>query len=352
MILTKKPFGSLPTGETVALYTLTNTRGASVCIATYGGTLVSINVPDASGLFGDVLLGYDQLDAMRQASGYMGMLIGRFANRIGGAQFSLGGKTYQLAANNGVNHLHGGVHGLHHKVWEATAGDDCLILRCESPDGEENYPGTLAVQVTYTWSETCALGIHYQAVCDQDTVINLTNHAYFNLSGPACPTILQHEIQIDAEAITAVADSACIPTGELRPVADTPFDLRTFRTIGEGLDQADEQLRFGNGYDHNFVLYPAQGGVRRIAQVRDRASGRQMEVYTDQPGVQFYTGNSIKSDFPGKLGVPYHARQGLCLETQTFPDGIHHPTFPSCVLKAGDTFDSTTRFGFSTYTNR
>lgn len=348
MKIDSTPFGQLPCGTPVERYTMTNAQGACVELLTLGGMLLSIKVPDKNGTLGDVLLGYDNIPAIRSASGYMGMLIGRFANRIGGAAFELDGKAYSLAANNHENHLHGGLHGFDKKVWAAEVISDGIRLRITSPDGEEGYPGTLSVMVTYTWSDQNELGIHYEASCDAKTILNLTNHAYFNLSGPESPSIEGHDIRILADAITAVENSRCIPTGILRPVADTPFDLREFRNVGEGLAQqaSDEQMTFGNGYDHNFVLNGS--GLRLTAELRDQASGRLMKVYTDQPGVQFYSGNSIDTPELGKAGVPYRFRQGLCLETQTFPDGIHHPNFPSCVLEPGEAFDSRTIFAFET----
>lgn len=342
-------FGALPDGAAVDKVTMTNARGASVEILTLGGNLLSIRVPDRKGTLGDVTLGYDNIPAIRAASGYMGMLIGRFANRIGGARFELDGKTYSLAGNDHGNHLHGGTQGFDKKIWEAKTLADGVRLSLTSPDGDEGYPGNMRVTVTYTWNDANELGLHYEAVCDQKTILNLTNHAYFNLSGPECPSIEGHDIRVDADAITAVASERCIPTGELRPVEGTPFDLRAFRNIGEGLSHQaeDEQMTFGNGYDHNFVLNGS--GLRLCAEVRDDASGRLMKVHTDQPGVQFYCGNSINSLERGKAGVPYRFRQGLCLETQTFPDGIHHPNFPSCVLLPGAKFESRTFFAFETY---
>ncbi len=344
--------GQMPDGgQSVYRYTLQNASGARAEIATLGGCWLSMCVPDGKGRFGDVLLGYATLESLLTGRGYMGKIVGRFANRIAGASFSLGGKTYALARNNGENHLHGGWRGFDAYVWEAQTEGDALVLHRTSPDGEEGYPGTLDVQVTYRLGEDNALSIAYEATCDQDTPLNLTNHAYFNLSGPDHPSIVNHVVRIDADAITPVTDAGCIPTGRLMPVEGTPFDLRVPRRIGEGLSyqQTNAQMGFGNGYDHNYVLNRWDGSLRAVATVWDHASGRRMDVATDQPGMQFYTGNGIHGDTPGKAGRPYVPRQGFCLETQYFPDSVHHPAFPSCVLRAGEIYRTQTvyRFGLA-----
>lgn len=346
--IAKESMGLLPCGKNVDKYTLRNGNGSFVEISTLGGCLLSIHVPDKNGVIGDVTLGYDTLDTMQTGSGYMGRLIGRYGNRIGGASFELNGKTYTLAKNDGENSLHGGFKGFDKKVWDAEIEGETLALTCQSPDGEEGYPGSMTVRVTYALREENALSIHYEASCDQDTPVNLTNHVYFNLSGPGAQTVCNHRIQIEADRFTEVASRACIPTGNLPPVDGTPFDLRAPRLIAEGLSHMEEseQLRFGNGYDHNFVVRGWDGALRRIATVWDDESGRSMETWTDQPGVQFYGGNSISGQTKGKLGVPYACRQGLCLETQHFPDSVHHANFPSCVLKAGEKFDSVTEYRF------
>lgn len=340
--------GCLLCGTPVDKYRLTNASGAYVEISTLGGCLLSMHVPDREGILSDVLLGFDSVDAMLRDKSYMGYLIGRFGNRIGGATFSLNGQTYTLAANDGENHLHGGNAGFDKKVWEADQNGEELVLRLHSPDGDEGYPGALSVRVTYAFSDDNALRIRYEATCDQDTVINLTNHAYFNLSGPSCPDLSSHEIQIDADSFTEVSSPACIPTGRLLPVDNTPLDLRSPRNIAKGLEEGaeDVQMRYGNGYDHNFVIRGWDGALRRAAIVEDVASGRKMEVYTDQPGIQFYSGNLIAGDTAGKCGVPYAPRQGFCLETQHFPDSIHQPNFPSCVLKKGETYKTVTEYRF------
>lgn len=341
--------GRMPDGTEVLRYTLENPQGAYAEISTLGGCLMRLCVPDRLGVLGDVLLGYDTVEAMLAAPGYMGMLVGRYANRIGGASFTLNGKAYTLAKNDKGNHLHGGLHGFDKYVWQAREEGKSLILSIHSPDGDEGYPGALDVRVEYTFTDKNVLRIAYHATCDADTVINLTNHAYFNLYGPQSPSIKEHLIQINADAITAVADGACIPTGELMPVENTPFDLRSPRRIGDGLKEqaTDMQMQYGSGYDHNFCLQGEAGTLRQACVAEDMRSGRVLEAWTDQPGVQFYTGNMISGDTPGKLGVPYRPRQGFCLETQHYPDSVHHANFPSCVLRAGDVYHTVTEYRLS-----
>lgn len=348
-MITREAMGTLPCGKTVEKFTLKNTSGAYAEISTLGGCILSIVVPDKSGALGDVTLGYGTLDAMRAASGYMGYLIGRFGNRIGGAAFTLNGKEYKLFANDGKNHLHGGKEGFDKRVWDAEIRGESLVLHLVSPDGDEGYPGTLTVEVTYVFSESNALSIDYAASCDADTILNLTNHVYFNLAGPGCESISDHEIQINADLFTEVADAQCIPTGRHLPVDGTPFDLRKPLRIGDGLarEKDSEQMLFGGGYDHNFVLRGWDLSLRQAAIVSEAQTGRSMEVWTDQPGIQFYGGNMIAGETKGKCGVPYVKRQGMCLETQRFPDSIHHPDFPSCVLKKGEAFHTRTEYRFS-----
>lgn len=344
--ITQEPFGKLKDGCAVTKYTLTNASGAYVSFVDYGGHIVELVVPDASGKLSDIVLGYDTIDTVTTGGGYMNALVGRYANRIGGASFELDGKVYTLAANNGANHLHGGIVGFDKRIWTSKAVDDGVELCLVSEDGDEGYPGTLSVSVIYRWSEDNALTIEYAATCDKRTIMNLTNHAYFNLAGLAAQSLATHEIRINADAITPVSSPACIPTGELMRVDGTPFDLRSFRNIREGLEGigTNEQMKFGNGYDHNFVLNGK--GLREACVVRESSTGREMVVTTDAPGVQFYSGNSIKGDTIGKAGRPYAARQGFCLETQNFPDSIHHAAFPSPVLSPGETYRTTTRFSF------
>ncbi|GHU67400.1 aldose 1-epimerase [Clostridia bacterium] len=344
----RAPFGEMPDGRLVDQYTITNASGSSVSLVTLGGTITSINVPDRDGKLGDVVLGYNNLAAMRVAGGYMNAIIGRIGNRIGGAKFTLNGVEYRLAQNDHGNHLHGGKVGFDKHVWQAEVIDGGVRLTTVSLDGEENYPGTLNVAVTYTFSDDNALTIQYEATTDKDTIINLTNHAYFNLEGLQSRTISDHEIKIDSNAITEISSAECIPTGKLYPVEGTPLDLREFRSMGEGLskESTDVQMSYGVGYDHNYTL--SQEGFRRVVTARAPKSGRVMHVDTDAPGVQLYSGNHIHGDVIGKAGVPYEYRQGFCLETQNWPDAVNHPNFPNSVLKPGGKYSTKTTFTFET----
>ena len=352
MSITRAPFGTTPAGEAVEKYTLTNSHGSSVSIITYGGTLVSIRVPDKAGALVDVCLGYETLSDYLRVPGYMGALIGRYGNRIGGSRFTLNGREIVLNANEKRNHLHGGLVGFDKKVWQARAteeaGQDSLALSIISPDGEENYPGTLNVTVTYSFNDDDELSLHYEAVSDQDTVCNLTNHSYFNLSGHNSGTVNNHFIQINADAFTVV-DAECIPTGELRDVTGTPFDLRSPRKISDGLksELSDEQMRFGGGYDHNFVIAREGEGISKAVELYSPATGIMMETFTDLPGIQFYGANALDPDFPGKDGRIYEKRDALCLETQYYPDSPNQPDFPACTLRAGEKYDTTTVYKFS-----
>ncbi len=345
-----EPFGKLPTGEEVQLYTLANKSGMEARIMNYGGILVSLKVPDRQGQLGDVVLGFDGLDRYVKENPYFGALIGRYGNRIAGGKFELEGKTYTLAQNNGPNHLHGGLKGFDKKLWSAESADSPdgpqLILRCVSPDGEEGYPGELRVRVTYTLTDDNALRIDYEATTDKTTIVNLTNHSYFNLKDAGATPILDHVLMIDADRFTPV-DETLIPTGELRPVEGTPFDFRQPTPIGARIDADDPQLRFAGGYDHNFVLNRTGEGLTLAARVYEPATGRVMEVLTTEPGIQFYTGNFLDGTLTGKSGVVYQKRSALCLETQHFPDSPNHPQFPSTVLKPGETYRSTTVYKFS-----
>ena len=347
----KTDWGRTADGTAVELYTLTNAGGASVTIATWGATVVSITVPDRAGRPGDVLLGFDALAPYLQPHPFFGSVVGRYGNRIGHARFTLDGQTYALAKNNGEHSLHGGRRGFDKYVWKArevpSAGGQAIELVHVSPDGDEGYPGTLTATVVYTWTDDNALRIDYTARTDKPTIVNLTNHAYFNLSAGATPTILDHRLELAADRFTPV-DEGLIPTGELRPVEGTPFDFRTARRIGDGIDADDEQIRFGGGYDHNFVLTGQMGTLRRAARVTDPASGRTMEVLTTEPGVQFYTGNFLDGTITGKGGRTYVKRSGFCLETQHFPDSPNKPDFPSVVLRPGETYRTTTVYRFGT----
>ena len=339
------PFGTMPDGTPVELYTLA--AGALSCqIITFGGSLQSLRVPDRSGRPVDVLLGFDALEPYRTHGKSLGALVGRYANRIGGAKFSLNGQTYQLAANDHeVNHLHGGQVGFNQRVWTVEeAEDNRLVLSLLSPDGEEGYPGTLKVQVAYTLTEE-GLTIDYRAESDRDTVCNLTNHAYFNLSGHDSGPVLDQSIQLLADRYTPT-DSLSIPTGEIASVEGTPMDLRQPTPIGARIDEAFPQLLQAGGYDHNWIPVGESGALRPIARASSPATGVSMEVLSTLPGVQFYTGNYLDGCPAGKGGAPYGGRWGFCLETQFYPDSPNHDNFPSCVLRAGEAFRHTTVFRF------
>jgi len=345
---TQKPYGKTKSGEQVELYTLTNKNGMEAGITNYGATVVSLKVPDRKGAFSDVVLGFDSLDGYLGEHPYFGAIVGRYGNRIGNAKFSLGGTEYKLAANNNGHHLHGGIEGFNRKVWKATPGNSAepsLALTYLSKDMEEGYPGNLSVTVTYTLTDKNELRIDYLATTDKDTVVNLTNHSYFNLAGEG--DILGHEMQILADRFTPV-DAGLIPLGELRSVEGTPFDFRRRQAIGGRILGNDEQLKFGKGYDHNYVLNSGGGSLALAARVVELTSGRMMEVLTTEPGVQFYSGNFLDGSVKGKGGKPYMLRYGFCLETQHFPDSPNKPDFPSVVLKPGAKYESTTVYRFST----
>jgi aldose 1-epimerase len=336
-------------GKPIDLYTLTNSHGMRVAIANYGGVVVSIVVPDREGKPGDVVLGFDNLEGYLGKQPYFGALIGRYANRIGNARFKLDGVEYKLPANDGPNSLHGGTQGFDKRVWtarEISGQHPALQLTYLSPDGEEGYPGKLHVKVVYSLSEDNALRIEYTATTDKHTVVNLTNHSYFNLAGQVNGDILKHEMMINADRFTPI-DSTLIPTGELRKVAGTPFDFRKPTPLGARIDADDEQIRFGKGYDHNFVLNRAGHGLSLAARVTDPESGRVLEVLTTQPGTQLYTGNFLDGSIHGKGGKAYARRSAFCLETQHFPDSPNKPSFPSTELKPGETYRETTVYRFS-----
>lgn len=348
--ITKVAWGTTSAGEAVDLYTLTNAKGASVQVATLGGTVVSIKVPDRAGVLGEVTLGFDSLEGYLKPHPFFGVLVGRYGNRIGNAAFTLDGRTYTLAKNNGENALHGGLKGFDKYVWKAreVASKDGLAVELThvSPDGDEGYPGTLSVKVIYTWTDANGLRIDYTATTDKPTVVNLTNHAYFNLSSGAAGTILDHTLMLAADHFTPV-DKGLIPTGELRPVKGTPFDFTKARKIGHYIDADDEQIRFGGGYDHNFVLRGPAGTMRMAARVTEATSGRVMDVTTTEPGVQFYTGNFLDGTITGRGGKAYGKRAGFCLETQHYPDSPNKPQFPSTVLRPGETYKTSTQYTFS-----
>lgn len=337
-------------GKQVGLYTLENSRGMRMDVTNFGGKIVTLTVPDRNGIFDDIVTGYHSLEEyLKSGERYFGALIGRYGNRIGGAAFSLDGKEYALAANNGPNHLHGGPGGFHNVVWEVFQPDGkTLELSYLSPHMEEGYPGNLSVKVIYILSDDNELIIEYHASTDQKTVFNPTSHSFFNLAGEGSKKINDHLLQINAGFFTPV-DQTLIPTGELLSVDGTPFDFREYTPIGERLDTEDLQLLYGKGYDHNFVLdkgdYP--GELTFAAGVYEPVSGRVMEIYTTEPGIQFYGGNFLNGSERGKRGEPYLFRTSFCLETQHFPDSPNKPDFPSVVLEPGADFFSKTvhRFG-------
>lgn len=353
--VTVQEFGKMPTGETAQLFTLKNKNGIEASITNYGGILVTLKTLDGKGLLADVALGFDTLERYLQPHPYFGAIIGRYGNRIGKARFTLDGVTYTLAKNNGENSLHGGNEGFDKKLWKARteSGEQgqTLILEYTSPDGEEGYPGTLRAEVRYTLADDDSLRIDYRATTDKKTVVNLTNHTYFNLAGQGQGDILNHEIEIRASRFTPV-DAGLIPTGELRSVEGTPFDFRKPRRIGERIDANDEQIRLGGGYDHNFVLDREGEGLSMAARVVEPSTGRGLEVWTTEPGMQFYTGNFLDGTITGKGGKVYPRRSGFCLETQHFPDSPNQPAFPSTVLEPGQEYRSATVWKFVTVTPR
>lgn len=345
-VIKKSDFGKMPDGSSVSAYTLTNAKGVEAKIITYGGILVSLKVPDRKGAMADVVLGHDSLaDYLGDRKTYFGALIGRYANRIGGAQFKLDGHSYQLPKNDGNNSLHGGPGGFDKHNWSAREANGALELTYKSKDGEEGYPGNLTAVVTYTLTDDNHLRIHYTATTDKATVVNLTNHSYWNLKGGS-GDILDQKLTINADNFTPV-DSGLIPTGDLKPVAGTPFDFRKGMNVGQHIGDPDEQLKLGHGYDHNWALNKSGAGLGFAARVEDAGSGRVMEVYTDQPGIQFYTGNFLDGTVKGKGGKVANLHAALCLETQHFPDSPNKPQFASAVLKPGGKYDTTTEFRFS-----
>jgi aldose 1-epimerase len=345
MNITREHFGKTPSGQAIHLFSLTNDRGIEVKIINYGGIITSLNVPDREGDLADVVLGHDTLEGYVHRSRYFGALIGRHANRIACGRFSLNGTTYSLAQNNGQNHLHGGQKGFDKVVWDAKEVDaNGLELSYLSADGEEGYPGNLQVRVTYTLTNDNELRIEYLATTDQNTIVNLTNHSYFNLAGGG--TILDHELVIDADAFTPIRDGL-IPAGEIRSVKDTPMDFTRPIAIGARINEDYEQLSLAGGYDHNFVLRKARRSLARAATVHEPITGRVLEVFTTQPGMQFYSGNFLNGSITGKGGRAYVKHAGCCFETQHFPDSPNQPSFPSTVLKPGQRYEQTTVLKFS-----
>ncbi len=355
--ITAVPFGTTVTGEVVDVFTMTNANGIEVRAITYGGIILSIKTPDRDGRWDDIVLGFDSLEPYEAGSPYFGSIIGRYGNRIAGGRFTLDGETFALATNNGPNHLHGGNVGFDKVVWggEPFEREDAVgvTFTYTSADGEEGYPGTMEVRVTYTLTDADELIFDYRATTDRATPVNLTQHSYFNLAGGAAADILGHELTLDASRFTPV-DTTLIPTGELAPVEGTPFDFRTATAIGARIDGDDPQLAAGLGYDHNFVLdgndpnvtsglaEKNREGLHRAAFVFEPITGRTLEIHTAEPGIQFYSGNFLDGTIAGKAGRVYGHRSGFCLETQHFPDSPNQPAFPSTILRPGEEYGTRT----------
>lgn len=346
MAITVREFGVTKSGEKASLYTMTNENGMRVSVSDFGATLVSVLVPDRDGQMADVVLGYDAVADYEEKAGHFGATVGRNANRIAGAAFLLGDRRIQLSTAGGINNLHSGPDYYGKRFWEAQAEEGSLGSSVEfslfSPDGDQGFPGNADITVVYTLTADNALMISYHGVCDQDTVMNMTNHSYFNLAGHDSGTVLDQEIWLDSDYFTA-ADEASIPTGEIRPVKGTPMDFTVPKPIGRDIGAEYDALIFGKGYDHNWVL-KTDGEQKLVARLTDPVSGRVMEVYTDLPGVQIYTGNFV--DTVGKNGAKYDARSGVCFETQYYPDSVNKPEFPSPVVKAGEEYDTVTVYKF------
>lgn len=347
----KSAYGTTPEGEKVEHYLLKNNAGMEVGIITYGGRITSLSVPDNKGTSANVVLNFESLEGYLNENPYFGALIGRYGNRIAKAQFELDGNAYTLAGNDGENNLHGGLKGFDRVVWEVAASEAgevaTLKLRYLSKDMEEGYPGNLNVLVTYTLDNDNNLSVDYEATTDKNTVINLTQHAYFNLSGDFSKTILDHELQLAADAYLPV-NAVLIPTGEIENVEGTPFDFRTAKLMGKDINAEDDQIQKGLGYDHCWVLNNQDQGLREVARVHHPASGRVLTVTTDEPGIQFYTGNFLDGTLPTTQGGHYGHRSGFCLETQHYPDSPNQKDFPSVTLRPGEKYNSKTVFSFLT----
>ena len=345
--LDPRNFESTQDGKKTALYVLTNPSGMEACITNYGGRIVSLMVPDRTGKFRDVVLGHDSIADYVNVDGNFGALIGRYGNRIANGRFTIDDVEYQLPQNNFGHCLHGGPRGFHHAVWDAEQpNDSTLRLKLQSPDGEAGFPGNIDVTVTYTLGSDNSIAIAYAAETDKPTILNLTNHSYFNLSGDPSHDILGETVRFDADGFTPI-DSTYMTSGEIRPVEGTPFDFRNGKTVGQDIKADDEQLRNGNGYDHNFVLnHPGDISVS-AATVTDPETGIQMDVYTDEPGIQFYVGNFLDGSVTGKRGIAYPQRSALCLETQHYPDSPNKPEWPSVTVRHGDKYTSNCIYKFS-----
>jgi aldose 1-epimerase len=345
--VTRAPFGKMPDGRTVEVFTLTNAGGTEVRAITYGAIITSLRVPDRNGTPGDIVLGFDRLESYLKGHPFFGSIVGRYGNRIAGGKFTLDGRTYTLATNNGPNHLHGGKVGFDKAVWaaEPASNEAAVVFTHTSPDGDEGYPGTLEVRITYTLTDKNELVVDYHATTDKPTPVNLTQHSYFNLAGRG--DILGHELTINADRYTPV-DATLIPTGTLAPVEGTPFDFRKPTAIGARIEAPHEQLKFGQGYDHNFVLNGEANTLRQAARLTEPKTGRSLDVATTEPGMQFYTGNFLDGTLTGKGGQVYQRRAGLCLETQHYPDSPNKSNFPSVIVRPGQEYRSKTVFTFGT----
>jgi aldose 1-epimerase len=343
----REAFGTMPDGQPVERFRLTNASGMTVEAVNYGGIITSIRVPDQGGRMDDVVLGFDSLEGYLGEHPFFGAIIGRYGNRIANGVFTLDGETYTLAKNNGPNHLHGGEKGFDKVFWQAepVAGQNAVAFSRTSPDGEEGYPGNLTVRVTYTLTDRNELVVEYHATTDKATPVNLTQHSYFNLAGHASGDILGHELMLNADRYTPVNDTL-IPTGEVAPVEGTPFAFRMPTAIGARINEAHPQITHGLGYDHNWVLNGAAGELRLAARVLEPSTGRTLEVATTEPGIQFYSGNFLDGSITGKGGAVYRHRTGFCLETQHFPDSPNQPAFPSTILRPGEEYRTRTVFTF------
>lgn len=338
-----KDFGMLKDGQQAKLYVLENQNGMQITVSDYGATLVDVMVADKNGQLRDVVLGYDNAEGYESGDKFFGATVGRSANRIGNAQFELNGTTYKLTANDNENNLHSGPDFYNQRMWEVKElGEHQVTFALHSPDGDQGYPGAVDIQVTYELNEQNEVRIHYMAVPQRDTIINLTNHSYFNLSGQESGDILSHTVWLDADAYTR-ADAKSIPTGDILPVEGTPMDFRVKKTIGRDIEENYEALEFGGGYDHNWALNGT--GYRKVGELASEESGIAMEIYTDLPGIQIYTGNFLEQE-QGKGGTIYRKRQAVCFETQYFPDAVNRPQFKSPVIRAGEKYETVTTYKF------
>lgn len=344
MAIAIKEFGKTKNNEQVKLYEIKNKTGMAAQVSDFGAVLVSLLVPDKNGELRDVVWGYDTVAGYENNNVYLGATIGRNANRIGQAAFTMNGQVYQLEKNDGDNNLHGGFHGYHARMWKARQeGDATVVFHLESPDGDQGFPGNVSVDVSYTLTDDNTLSIQYHALPDADTILNMTNHSYFNLDGAESDSILEHQVWMDSDAFTP-ADSASIPTGNIISVEGTPMDFRTFRLIGSDIDADYEQLKYGKGYDHNWVLNN-NGKMAVVAKMKSQNSGIILEVATDLPGMQLYTGNFLSGEL-GKDRKKYVRRSAACFETQYFPDAVNHKEFTSPICKAGQEYKTTTNYRF------